>query len=509
MTGLSSHRRGPLVRSRISAGWASLGVALRTRAVRFGLLGSICIVLGSLSPAYLPAVSPVWDVLYRLDLDGPISKWTGTVLTMVGLALLLECWLRLRPARRRALGQPQLRHWAVLAVIAAPFLLAPPIFSHDAYSYAAQGWMLQNHINPYEVGPGVLPGYFADQVAWVWRDTAAPYGPLALRMSHWIVVLAGFDPFWSAILMRLPALVGVVLIGVLVPRIASRVGVDPAAASWFVVLNPILVIDFIGGAHNDALMAGLMVLGIWVVLKYRHWWLGAAIVGVAAAIKQPAFLAAVALPFLARPWTSWRLRSVAWAGVRAAASLAIAVAVFAGLSVATGLGFGWVNAVNVPGMVDTVSPFSVLGHVIQYPLNLLGLDPTGRQAIAISKSVGVGVAAVGICILAVRHLGRRPIHFLAWSLLLFAVCAPALHSWYVLWGGVLLPMARPSSRWLRTAVVVVGVLLGFAAMNFAIRNGLWIFALLLIWVIWESVHAHELKQQWEAPHREDAEWVSP
>ncbi|HBX81718.1 MAG TPA: hypothetical protein DEH05_11520, partial [Propionibacteriaceae bacterium] len=64
-----------------------------------------------------------------------------------------------------------------------PLLAAPPIFSHDAYSYAAQGWLMYNGLNPYEVGPGTLPGAFADQVAWVWRQTPSPYGPLSLEIS--------------------------------------------------------------------------------------------------------------------------------------------------------------------------------------------------------------------------------------------------------------------------------------------------------------------------------------
>lgn len=476
----------------------ALQVALRQRAVLFGLLGSVLLVLGSLSPAYLPQVSPLTRFMASLGFDGPVSKWGGTVFTMLGLALLLEFWLRIRPARREARGMPQLRHWAVLAIVGAPMLIAPPIFSHDAYSYAAQGWLLQSNLDPYLVGPGQLPGQFADQVAWVWRHTPAPYGPLAIKMSQGLILMTGLDPYWSVVIMRIPALIGVGLIGWCTPRIARRFGINPAAASWFVLTNPILIIDFIGGAHNDSLMTGLMLLGIWVTLHHRSWVLGAAIVGVAAAIKQPAFLAAVALPFLVRHWTSWRFREVADAAGRALLSLAVAVAVFAALSLATGLGFGWINAVNVPGMVDTVSPFTVLGHIIQYPVNLMGMDPGGgRSVIRILRTVGMVVAATGIIWIAVRHLGRRPLHFVSWSFLLFAFCAPAVHSWYVLWGGVLFPVTRPNTRVLRIAIVVTGVLLGYAAMNFALRTGAWLLALLLMWTLWESVRAHELNQNWE------------
>ncbi len=468
------------------------------RAVRFGFLGSVCILIGTLSPAYLPQVSPVWAVLNELHWDGAVFKVLGTVFTMVGLALLLETWLRLRPARRRAMGSPQLRHWAVLAIIASPLLIAPPVFSHDAYSYAAQGWMQHNGINPYEVGPSVLPGYFADQVAWVWRDTAAPYGPLALKMSHWIVVAAGFDPLASTLAMRLPALLGVLLIGWCTPRIARQVGVDPAAASWFVMCNPILIIDFVGGMHNDAMMAGLMVLAIWLTLHLRQWWLGALIVGVAAAIKQPAMLAAFVLPFLVVPLLGWRQPlPVLRAGLRVAGSVVLAVGVFAGISIATGLGFGWIYAVNVPGMVDTVSPFTVLGHVAQWAIDAFGWDTSGRAAVTASRAVGVVVFAVGTIWLAIRHLGRRPLHFLSWSFLLFAFCAPAIHSWYVLWGGVLFPMTRPSARWLRVAVLVTAVLLSYSAMNFALRNGFWLLAFLVMFAAWGSLRGHTLRQRWD------------
>ena len=495
---------------RLALARAALAEAWSARAVRVGFLGSLCILVGTLSPAYLPqAFSPVWDVLNRLRWNGTVFRVLGTVFTMVGLGLLLETWLRLRPARRRSLGRPQLRHWAVLIIIASPLLLAPPVFSHDAYSYAAQGWMLHNGISPYEVGPSVLPGSFADQVAWVWRDTTAPYGPLALKMSHGIVVLAGFDPFISAMLMRVPAIVGVGLIGWCTPRIARAVGVAPAAASWFVMCNPILIIDFIGGMHNDALMTGLMVLAIWLTMHFRQWWLGALLVGVAASIKQPALLGAFILPFLVIPLRAWRPAApVVRAAVRVGASLALALLSFAGVSVATGLGFGWINAVEVPGLVDTVSPFTVLGHIAQWIVDSLGVDPTGRAAINASRTIGVVVFAVGTGWLALRHLGRRPLHFLSWSFLLFAFCAPALHSWYALWGGVLFPLTRPSTRWLRIAIVVTAILLSYSAMNFALRNGFWLLAVLLIFAVWESIRGHTLSQRFETTTGESAQPVA-
>jgi putative membrane protein len=288
------------------------------------------------------------------------------------------------------------------------------------------------------------------------------------------------------------------MIGWCVPRIAGRFGINPAAASWFVLANPIVIIDFVGGAHNDALMMGLAMMGIWITTKWRTWWWGAVAVGMGAAIKQPAVFVAVALPFITHPWTSWRLRPLAAAAARALASLAISVAVFALLSVVTGLGFGWVNAVDVPGKVTSASPFNLLGEAVEYLLNQVGIDQGGKTAVTVMRSLGLLVCAIGIVWLALRHLGRRPLNFTGWGLLLSAFTLPALHSWYLLWGGVLFPMTRPNTRRLRIAIIISAVLLAYEAMVFAVRNGTWLVALLLIWAVWESVKAHELTQRWDA-----------
>jgi hypothetical protein len=476
-------------------GWKKdLANAARSRAVWLGFAGSLCILLGSLSPAYLPQASPIWDWLPRSGPGLSVIKWTGTVLTLLGLMLLLESWFRLRPAARRRRGRVELRNWAVLLIVSAPMLVGPPIFSHDAYSYVAHGWLLHNSLDPYLVGPGALPGYFADQVAWVWRETPAPYGPLALQISHLLVILAGFDPVWAALLHRIPALLGVGLIGFFVPRIASLVGVSRSGASWFATLNPILIIDFIGGAHNDSLMTGLMVLGVWVTLRYRQWAVGAVIVGVATAIKQPALLASVALPFMVRPWTSWRPGPFANALLRSLASLAVAAAVFVLISLATGLGFGWINATDVPGKVDTVSPVTILGRILQYPVTVLGYDPSGSAVFDVVRKLGIVAMVVGMVWLAIRYLGNRPIRFVSWSLLWFSLTAPALHSWYLLWGAVLLPMTGPSRKAVRAAIVATVVLLAYNAINFGIRNGLWTVMLILVAAGYWTVHTHELRQ---------------
>lgn len=470
---------------------ADLSEAWHVLPTRIGLLGTFLILVGSLTPAYLPQNSPWWGPLRALHLDTIPVRIVGTVILLSGLGLLVDAWFRFRPT-----VDVKAKRWAVLLIWSLPLLAAPPIFSHDAYSYAAQGWMLVNDVNPYEAGPGVLPGAFADQAAWVWRFTPAPYGPLSLRLQELIVIASGLHPYLSAVLMRVPAVIGVVLIVVLLPRIADRMGVDAQLAAWFGTLNPLLVIDFVGGEHNDALMMGLVVLALWLSLKDRLWLLGAVVVGIAASIKQPAFLAAYALPLLTDPLTTWQRSHIARTVGKIVASCLVAIGTFAGVSVLSGLDFGWLNAVNVPGLVVTVSPSTVIGQGIQLLLNYFQLDSTGHAAIRLARSIGLAIAVGGVIVLAVTQARKKPMSFLSWAYLLVAFAGPALHSWYVLWGALLLPLSRPSERVQRIALWTTMVLLSYAAINLAWRNGALALGIAaLVPLGWQAIHHERVRKR--------------
>lgn len=452
------------VRAGLGTAWGDMLAAIRLGPVKQGLLGTVALAIGSLTPAYLPQASPYWPFMRSLGLDNWWAKAFGTALVIAAVGLLIRAWFSLRPTIYH-----DVKHWAVLVWWSLPLLFAPPIFSHDAYSYAAQGWLIHNGLNPYSTAPGNLPGPFADQVAWLWRYTPAPYGPLALQISHGLVLVAGLNPYYSAVLMRIPALVGVALIVYLLPRLGRRLGVDPADVAWFSTINPLLVIDFVGGSHNDALMMGLVVLGLYLAYIGRPW-LGLVAVGVAATIKQPALLAVYPIAIVGSGWASWRPRDLARFAVRGIAALLVSIGTFVLVTLATGLGFGWMNAVTVPGMTVTMAPFSLIGWAIQQGLNALNLDPSGVMAASVMKVLGLVVSVSIIGYLAVARARTEPMRFLSWSYLAFAIFGPALHSWYLLWGGLLLPLARPTQRVWRVAAVVTAVLLVYGAGNLAWRN---------------------------------------
>lgn len=451
-------------RARFEGYRADLARAWEYRPVRRGLVGSALLFLGSLTPAYLPQNTPWWQPLRALGLDSWWANALGTALVVAGVALLVEAWFKLRPSLYH-----EVKHWPITVLWSLPMLLAPPIFSHDAYAYAAQGWLLQNGLNPYDNPISVLPGAFADQAAWLWRYTTAMYPPLSLEMFHGLVILAGNNPYYSAVAMRIPALVGIGLIGYFLPRIALRMGADVQMTAWFSVVNPLVIIDFVGGAHNDALMMGLVALAIWLALDDRFWW-AAITVGVAACIKQPAILTFYAVALINHPWRTLAWRDTSRALGRLLLSLAVAVAAFVAITLVTGLGFGWVAAANVPGSVVTLAPFTLVGAGLKYALEFFGQPEAGQLLMDGLRYVGLGLTVVVIAWLGLTVGRRRPVTFLSWSYLVFAFGGIALNSWYLTWGGLLLPLTKPTERIIGTAVTVTTVLLAYGAGNLAWRN---------------------------------------
>ncbi|MDR2931333.1 MAG: polyprenol phosphomannose-dependent alpha 1,6 mannosyltransferase MptB [Propionibacteriaceae bacterium] len=475
---VSNPAKAPQWRDEIRAAWA-------VPYVRAGLVATIIIALGSLTPAYLPQASPVWPILRSIGLAGQIGRVAGTILTVCGVFLLVDAWFRLRHG-----VYARLKPLIVIGIWALPFLVSPPIFSHDVYSYGAQGWMIHNGQNPYDGGPGLVPGPFSDYTPWVWRYTAAPYGPVALQIARAIVELSHGLPWLAALLMRLPAVIGVILVVTLLPRIAQRTGADVRQVVWFACLNPLLVIDYIGGAHNDAWMMGLVVTGLWLATRVRWWPAGAVLIGVAAAMKQPAIIVAVFLPWLTQGFSSWRDRSAVWPALgRSFLSGMIAVAVFVAASFSTGLGFGWVDAVSVPGSVGSIAPAYLIGQLVQW---LVG--PGSTAAVVIVNRVVLVAGLVFIAWITIKDGGSKPWKALSWSLLALAFSLAALHPWYLLWGGLLLPLSRTRRNVPWPAVLVVILMLCYAAMNVGDRNGT--FAIIvaalavLVWLAHLAIYHH-------------------
>lgn len=443
--------------------------------VRQGFLAMLLIALGAFSPAFMPADAPLYDIPFFGRLLTEPARFAATAIVLVGLLQLLDAWLRLRPAD----GVPTAPSvaWVWWSI---PILLTPPLFSRDAYSYAAQGLVTSRGMDPYQTGPVAVPGPFADQVDALWLFTPAPYGPLALQVQRLMVDLTGGDALVAAISMRLPALVAVAVIAYALPRLAERMGVSRDQAVWLGVLNPLVLMHLVGGAHNDAMMIALVVVGLLLATDGR-WMAAAAAVATGAGFKQTAVLALVGVAGLAYRHARGEVGEAALdSTVDQRAYLAVAVrvglvalATFTALTIVSGLGWGWISNLGVPGSVlSLLSPVSMAGAAVAALLAGVGLPQEWTTGVAPAVQ-GIGLVAV------VAALGwitwvlgpRRPVAAAAWALIAFTVGGATVYPWYVLWGVVLLGATATSGRVVQVLVWVTGWLIAYSMLDVAVVNG--------------------------------------
>jgi alpha-1,6-mannosyltransferase len=361
-----------------------------------------------------------------------------------GLIAMVRIWLYLVRALRDQPGAPLWRVAILLACWCAPMLVVAPLFSRDLYSYAAQGELVTRHIDPYLHGPAVLGSRYDAFVDGRWLKTATPYGPLFVMLAGLMTRIAGPDVLTSLILLRLTALAGVVLLAIFVPVIARRLGYDPALAFAVGVASPLVTFTLIAGGHNDALMAGLLAAGVACALAGRCL-LAIVIIACAAAVKAPAVLAIVPLAWTWRgPGTSGRVRAVALAG-----GLALAGAVLAAFSLASGFGFGWVRNLAGNGQVSSwAAPATWLGSGLARASHWLGLPGTSAawQAGARIACAGALVLICGYLLLRSGRLGFACA--LGLMLVALAILSPVVQPWYLIWGLALLACvpAAPARR---------------------------------------------------------------
>jgi alpha-1,6-mannosyltransferase len=409
-----------------------------------GTVGSVLIALSAPQAVSGPGTS--W--WYSLSVPG------ATTVVYVGAAVLCLAWLGL------GLELESLSPRLVLAIGAlwlVPLILAPVVFSHDGYSYLAQGTVLRLGHNPYHSPPAILGrlgyGPTLEAVSPFWRHVTAPYGPLFLGLASLIARVSGSHLILGILFLRVLDLIGAALLAAAVPRLCRALGTDPRRGLWLVLLSPLLMLELIVPAHNDLLMTGLVVAGVAAALG-GHPVAGAALCALGATIKVPAAAGAV---FIAAAW----LREERTAGARVqllvAISLAVA-AILAAVSVVTGLGFSWVSSslFAAPARVRlAITPSTEVGYTVAGLLHGLGVHVASRSVEGVftaASTVLIGLAGV---VLLVRVRVGRLVRYLGGLLVLAAAGGPAAWPWYFSWGLALLAADRRAqgSRALWAAIV--------------------------------------------------------
>jgi alpha-1,6-mannosyltransferase len=373
-----------------------------------------------------------------------------------GLVLLIRVWLALLPAAERPSLVPVALVRLAFVLWSLPLILGHPLFSNDVYSYAAQGELASQGIDPWRFGPEVLiDSPFLHSVAPVWRSTPAPYGPLFVILAGWAAELGAHSVSVTLIGMRVLTLAGMVLVAAYLPLLrAAGTGGRPGTGSVLALglLNPVTLLHLVADAHNEAIMMGLLVAGLAFTLtapgvpdNRRRYWLGIALIALAAAVKLPA---AIALAFAG--WQRYRDVPVARRLVEATLALVAGGLVTLVLGVLTGFGWGWVGALGTPGLIRSPVAVATLVELALTAARPLfgGFQPDLLQLARVACLAGVAGIA-GVLLLRSTRLGYAKAVGLA--LLAAALLSPVLHHWYLAWG--LIPLAAVAAGRLRRALV--------------------------------------------------------
>ncbi|MGH3917084.1 MAG: polyprenol phosphomannose-dependent alpha 1,6 mannosyltransferase MptB, partial [Pseudonocardiaceae bacterium] len=422
------------------------------RVRRFGTVGALLLAVGSLGAGTAPVLGnpvigrPVLGLFTRMPTASLAIAYTGVF--MVVLAWL---WLGAlaAPGRTRLISRAQLDRTLVMWLV--PLMVAPPMFSRDVYSYLAQSAMADRGLDPYRLGPADALGVdhpLVRGIPTIWRNTPAPYGPLFLTLGRPIDWIAGDDVVLGALLHRMLALAGLMMIVWALPRLARRVGVSPVFALWLGAANPLVLFHLVSGVHNEALMIGLMLVGLEVALRAPAvcptLLAGMVLIAAAASVKVPA---ALALGFLVT-WLAHhrggRLRDLAWAGL-VVGGMALATTVVIGLG--TGLGFGWVGALGTPNVIRSwMSVVTDLGLLAALIGTLFGLGDHTTSVLSLTRSLGLA-AAGGVCLVLLWRCWRgriEPVAGLGIGLGAVVLLGPVVHPWYLLWAAI--PLAASATH---------------------------------------------------------------
>lgn len=357
------------------------------RLLAVGTLGSALVALGGWGSGALP---PGWDGF------GP-----GTPLVVLGVLLLGGAWWRLRSS-----------YVSASVLWTAPLLLAPPMFSRDVYAYVGQAALVVEGVDPYANGPSAVDGPLVDGIDDVWRDAPSPYGPLWLALASLVVRVTGDSLLPALVGMRLLALLGLALAGWALLRLGGP------RALWLGIANPLVLLHLVAGAHNEALMLGLMLAGLTVTSLP----LAAALVTLGALVKLPA-VAVLGFLVMAAPTWPARVRAAAVAGSAAAATAVL-------VTLGSGLGWGWLGTLDTGrARLSLLSVTTGLGVLL----------PGGDRTLDVVLLLGLlaGAAVAGWLLWRTPTLG--PVRASGLALLAVALLLPVVQPWYVLWG--VLPLA--------------------------------------------------------------------
>lgn len=188
--------------------------------------------------------------------------------------------------------------WALLFQVTLFFM--PGLFTTDVFSYAMYGRIGGVYgFNPYFAVPGDFEGdRLVEWIHPIWHFAPSVYGPLWVNLSAW---LSAATWGWTSVdqvlaykaVVNLAHLANVGLTWALLGQFQPKTRV---AGLLLFAWNPLLLFEFAGNGHNDALMLTFLLLGLLLLARGRPEWgvlgLGLSVwVKYATALVAPLYLA--------------------------------------------------------------------------------------------------------------------------------------------------------------------------------------------------------------------------
>ncbi|QGF23592.1 polyprenol phosphomannose-dependent alpha 1,6 mannosyltransferase MptB [Raineyella fluvialis] len=411
---------------------ARLGPTVQRPGTMVGFLATLGLALSALMPKESRE--------YNLPLIfGFIRDWmnrgVGVAFMVSGGILLALAWIQIRPRPHHPADRPLRQALITACIWSLPLVFSLPFASLDGYAYLDQGWQLSHGMSPYVTGLSIGGGPFADHVSAVWVGTTTIYPPLGLRFAQLAVLIGGSHPYWSLVVLHLLDLAALMTGAWATKRLAAGMGRDVGKALWW-YFNPLMILSGVAGLHNELLMTAFIMLGLMLARTRFGLVTGSIAIGFAAAVKQPAVVvlpalvvatlpASIALGPRARAWLD-----IAWRALVSAVSVA---ATFVLITWASGLGFGWLSALRVPGMSFTLSPTAIIAQVVGFFFR----HATGTKLLSdtVTGPVGMVVAPIVAVWFIVEIVRLTPHRWptLAWvGTLAFGLASPTLWPWYLI-----------------------------------------------------------------------------
>jgi hypothetical protein len=202
-------------------------------------------------------------------------------------------------------------------VLLAVAVVEAPSESHDLWSYAMSGRILEHYgDSPYTHAPAAYPhDPLLAQVATGWRHTRSVYGPVFTAVSAGITSVTGTNLLATRLGFQLLAALCVLAILLVLYRTTR----DPVVVA-LVGCNPVVMIEVVNVGRNDALVGLALLVGVLLALRRRF--VAAAVVLALGALVKIAVLAALAVVLL---WVWRRYGARIAAGAAAAGAFVVAI----------------------------------------------------------------------------------------------------------------------------------------------------------------------------------------